>query len=213
MRQAIGIDVDGVLASFESGFNRAAATVKPGFPHDYVPSDWNWSDSGLTKEQISKTWEVIKRAPGFWERLQPYSENVKALYGFLNRNPHLDIYYVTSRVVTIGRSPLVQTANWLGDYDLLRDNTSVVVVESAKFKPEIIIATGIRMFIDDYAPTCLDLSKYTESYCLNRPWNSGEIFEDARVFRTDSLKHYLDIAEMRFEPIETEVDRQLALKL
>ena len=122
-------------------------------------------------------WKIIKETPFFWLDLPPYLENVEALQIFLHRYNETEVFFVTSRIATIGDSPLVQSSWWLENFDLWpRDGFSVVLpVARAAHKTQIAEGLGLEFFIDDYTPTVESLQavKGLKAYLLDRPYNQN----------------------------------------
>src|SRR5690348_1293532 len=172
----IGIDIDGVLACFENSFTKIVNKLYPGcLPDDFVPQQWSWSKSGLvTDEQQNEAWEELKHTPNFWTTLSPYPENIRLLRSFLIKCNTSMIYYVTSRVPTVGDNILAQTTHWLKEQGLTFSHTSVLPVVHKNplggLPPKLAVveALGIDVFLDDYLPTVISLGD--KGRLLNRPW-------------------------------------------
>jgi 5' nucleotidase, deoxy (Pyrimidine), cytosolic type C protein (NT5C) len=174
----LGVDIDGILGNFTESFKNIAYDMFPGkIAEDYVPTRWDWSDSGLTPEDINAVWENLKDVENFWMHEEPYHENVSAMQRFLNTMPESNVYYITSRIPTRkGQSVLTQTQNWLDSWHLLRRNTSVLVVAHNSQDPTLtppknllVEALGIDELIDDYLPTVRSIGM--RGVLLDRPWN------------------------------------------
>lgn len=109
----IGIDVDGVLADFNSAYIARCIEVTgvdlfPPRPFDIWT--WNYPESyGYTKAQVSAVWESIKQDELFWVSLEPYPGAVE--FGWtLQAMSEEDLYFITSRP---GVNAKVQTEAWL----------------------------------------------------------------------------------------------------
>ena len=62
MNKRIGIDIDGVLANFESGYapllTKHSGIQFPRLGQPDYPDEWDWDlAAGVTQEQISAAWE------------------------------------------------------------------------------------------------------------------------------------------------------------
>jgi hypothetical protein len=172
-----GIDLDGVFVRFDIKVAEIANKLWPGkLPWDYVPQDWNYTGV-LSTDDWDKIWVEIKQTPNFWGTLRGYVENVHALQGFFNYNPSFDAYFITSRVETVGDSPLAQSFQWLQERYLAPRNghSAVIAVSDAKMKASVIQALKIPYFLDDYAPTVEQLNNLEgfrpHAMVLDRPWN------------------------------------------
>lgn len=189
----ISIDLDGVLANFVYGAIKVANSLWPGkLDFKAEPTGWDFSNL-LLKEELDKVFEEIRKTEKFWYKLKPYIDNIKALQTFIWTNKDVDVYFVTAREETIGKSVLEQTTDWLYAYQLWPNKlrSTVIPVKSGKIKHEVMRAVGIEYSIDDYPETvqlCNELPGH-KAFLLDRPWN--ENFDvGPRVF---SLSEYLNI--------------------
>lgn len=192
-----GIDLDGVLARFETKAVEVANKLWPGkLPWDYVPQNWNYTDV-FSAEDWDKVWIEIKQTPNFWGSIKGYVDNIHSLQSFFNYNPTFDAYFITSRVETAGDSPLVQSFQWLQERYLAPRNghSAIIAVSDAKMKAQVIQALKIPYFLDDYAPTVEQLNNLDgfrpQAFVLDRPWNRYA----ANLPRVFSVAEYLKIVK------------------
>lgn len=208
----IGIDIDGVLARFSDGFaDLLNAKYKPGIvPENHVFTRWGWPDliqPGL--ENIG--WELVAKAPWFWGNLEPYWDNVVALRSFLFMfEKDVEVFYVTARGRGDG-SVIRQTNLWLQCYELLKPNTSLIVlpgtyeVQGKRVnKGDMYTYLNIEASIDDYHVNVKHAlraaAKYNTNHAaslLTRDWNVKEAEFDA--FRLATLKDWLKLVEEEIE--------------
>lgn len=172
----IGIDLDGVLASFDGGVIKLANELLPGkIPEGYKPADWDWTDV-LTKKDWDVLWDGINGTENFWQHLDPYTENILALRRFLYRNYDQEIYFVTSRATGKGRPIAVQTNIWLAEQKIHSGGnyTSIIPVGNSKNKPLVYKALEINVSVDDYGRTVKQTNEEVPghtAYILDRSWN------------------------------------------
>lgn len=197
----IGVDIDGVLARFEAGFNKIINDLYPGrIPLDYVPTKWNWYETGvMSKEEYDHAWRVLNQTENFWLKLPPYVEAVEALCNFLSDHRDVSVFYITSRAVSAGLPVLCQTQNWLAAYHLMRSNTSVLPVSSSRHKRALVEALDICAHVDDYLPTITSLGY--KGWLLDQPWNSENRDYEAVAGEqiVKSLKEFLDAMVVRHD--------------
>jgi hypothetical protein len=170
----IGIDIDGVLANFTGGFSKVVNDLCPGtIPPGYEPKDWNWTDT-MTKGMMNQVWQEVRRREHFWLTLQPDEFNILSLRKHLQTHLRDEVYYVTSRVPDGSTYPLLGATNrWLMRYNLLRENTSVIVVRKGEVKGEVYSALNISHSVDDRYDNVAAVSGGHKPYLLNRPWNAS----------------------------------------
>lgn len=180
----IAVDVDGVLARFEHGFVRACNKLWPGRVNlDFVPKRWDFAaDMGLSPAEFDRAWEQVKVTPHFWIDLPPYEDSVATMRLLLDRTP-IEVYYVTSRVPTVGLSPLAQTTYWLRKHGILPGGASVIAVPHPSSKRAIYKALELDGSIDDKGETAEDCAtlKNHHAYLLTRPWNLDRVYTAPRV--------------------------------
>lgn len=176
----LGIDVDGVLADFNTSFAEAVIEVTGTdlFPKDWreaikdktFPTTWNWDlDAGYTKEQSRKTWEQgILTSSKFWKSLAPLPGAVDAIKQF-NRmsNEGHEVYFLTHRN---GKKAKQQTEEWL--YDLGMNYPTVLLTGN---KLPVLDNLGVQFFIDDKLATVNEVYRagvVKHLYLFNSPWNN-----------------------------------------
>ena len=168
----IGLDIDGVLADFNTPF---IALMKESagrdlFPPDYWPHTWNYPEAlGYTSAEVSAVWEHIKANGVFWQylpMLPGLSQFYKWFYsGGASADVH-EFYFVTSRM---GRRVKLQTENWLD----VRVGRGLTVLISSE-KGAIAKALKLDFYVDDRAENIADViekSPSTRAFLLDSPWN------------------------------------------
>src|SRR5260221_427140 len=127
-----------------------------------------------------------------WDKLsslRTYIENVRDLDDFLGQYA-VETYFITSRANTAGELALSQSKKWLEKYWLNAPHSSVIRVEKASQKRQIIDTLKIKFSLDDYGPTveeCNGINGH-KAFILDRPYNRE--YNQPRVY---SVKEFLDI--------------------
>lgn len=186
----IGLDVDGVLADFNTAFINRVVEVTgrdlfPPRPFD-IPT-WNYPEHfGYTKAETSKVWEEIKKDPEFWSTLPSYDETRSVLDAlWVRRVLGDDVYFITNRM---GVQAKKQTERWFRG--MHRFENATVLLSAAKGT----MAIGLQLdaYIDDRWENALDVSvTTTRTFLLNRPWNT-EYGNRPNVNRVSSVTDFLN---------------------
>jgi 5'(3')-deoxyribonucleotidase len=167
----IGVDIDGVLASFNEGFIQRVVDVTgrdlfPPRPFD-IPC-WDYpAHYGYTPEETANVWDSVTSDSKFWQNLPAYPDTLVSLTLLSNAAiAGHDVYFITSRP---GIQAKLQTERWLKRHGYLP--TPTVLISSAKGK--CAAALQLDKYIDDKWENALDVASVTgaEVYLLNRPWN------------------------------------------
>jgi hypothetical protein len=170
----LAIDVDGVLANFTEAFVHEVNAIWPGrISRHFQPSQWDWSDAGMTQDENERVWERIKSKLNFWMELHPYLENVRAVAVHRVLYPEDEIFYVTARVSTAGMPVMHQTQLWLQSCGIGGVGTAVIVSEHSD-KSDIYQAIGCDASIDDNLEAVIAHRASTKgAVLLDRPWNQS----------------------------------------
>ena len=164
----IGLDVDGVLADFNTSFIRLIISVTgrdlfPPRPFD-IPT-WDYSEHyGYTSSEMSKVWQDIKDSPDFWASLPPYA-GVKNLISLLKERKD-DVYFITSRP---GQTAKAQTEEWLELFNVIRPTVLICSEKGLAAK-----ALDLDIYVDDRTENYVDVlaqSPNTAVIRMIRPWN------------------------------------------
>lgn len=182
MKRILGVDVDGVLADFNSAFIDLIVEVAhrdlfPPRPFD-IPV-WNYPERyGYGPEEMSAVWASINGSSSFWQTLPTYPETIAAMRYLRSRvQAGDDVYFVTNRS---GATAKIQTERWLRRFEF---GSPTVLITSAKG----LIAKALKfdVYVDDRVENILDVrmwSKDTRAVLFDRPWNqSVEGFERTRT--------------------------------
>ncbi len=145
----VGIDLDGVLAYFDKAFSDMANKRYGRPPIGTKPVDWNWSNYGLTKEEINEIWVDIKNTYNFWEGLDVEPGVNTRLVGRMDRQHKL--IFPTARIETKGASATQQCAWWLNVHFGIQFPT----VFTTGDKAPLAVACQYDYFIDDRPKNCV----------------------------------------------------------
>jgi 5'(3')-deoxyribonucleotidase len=184
----IGIDIDGVLADFNSSFVKLVKT-EIGITLPNIPYSWDYAGDFLTKQQIYRVWDKIKKGT-FWSSLEPLGNIERFLSRFYAM---YDLYFITNRP---GYGAKSETEWWLNQYGRISFPT-VLTVEDKKDKAAIIKALRIYAYIDDNFETCEATSRVTNTFLLDAPYNRlGEIEGVKRI------KDRMEFADYVFNKVQ-----------
>jgi 5'(3')-deoxyribonucleotidase len=173
----IGIDIDGVLASFDQAYGQKIIEVtgKDLFPYKpYEPPCWNWTEPlGYTKEEDKAAWDAVVKDPDFWFNLKPYPTTTAILTALWRRRAKGDaVYFITTRM---GIAPKTQTEEWLmaQQEHRLTSFPFPTVLISANKGP---VAAGLDLdwYADDKPENVVAVGEavpHCRTILVDRPWN------------------------------------------
>jgi 5'(3')-deoxyribonucleotidase len=180
----IGIDMDGVVMDFVSAFKQEAETVlHKKFPA--VNTDWDFKDWGITKEDSSKVWRRIRDTEDWFYLYLAALPGASACLPYLDQLH--DLYFVTTRIETLGLSAKRQTQ--LSLYELGVEYPTVIVT---KDKGAISRDLLLDMFIDDKPENLTNIheaSPKTKAFLREQAYN--EDFDEPWVTRVASLDDFV----------------------
>lgn len=187
----IGFDVDEVLADF-IGAHRAVCVEMFGKPEDpkLEPEDWAMSNYGLTKKEMSATWEKLRGTRDFWlDHVEPLDLRLKEI--MQQAEKEFEIYYITARTATKGMTAQQQTSQWLkqhlGAYEPI-----VLAVDDGHEKLNLVGALKLKAFIDDKWETAkaIGYASSAKSFLMDRVYNRNVI--PYYTIRVHTVEEYLD---------------------
>jgi hypothetical protein len=194
----IGVDVDGVLADFNTSYIRLIAKttgVQLPAADDTYPTTWFYPEAaGIPKAEIDRVWrDGILPSPRWWNTLPCYDTTIDDADALANCIVDDDeVYAITSRP---GAGAAFWTTYWLRRvFDAAVTQPQVIIADDAAAKGRIAAAIGLDAFIDDLAANCAAvrrLSPSTEVFMFDRPWNRRGPF-DFPYYRVSSVREMLD---------------------
>src|SRR5712664_1120012 len=105
----LGIDVDGVIASFSARFVELANKRFDTSFTELDQVDWDFKP-WFTTAQVDEVWDRdIKPMKNFWMTLRP----LPGTDGLLRASRRAELFFITSRVPTAGMTAREQTCKWL----------------------------------------------------------------------------------------------------
>lgn len=199
----IGVDCDGVLMDFTSGYTRKLEGVsgkKCTLTKGTEPHCWGWpTEYGFSEEDDDAAWASIKKDQYFWATLPPTMEAPMAC-GVLN-GLYLaghEVYFITHRMGLAVHAQTMVSLRMLGI-----ELPQVLVTGN---KGPIAQGLGLTHFIDDKFENCCDVAAFTKGACkvflLNKAYNTKkELPESLGIIRVDTIKEFFD--SMAFEEVNS----------
>lgn len=175
----IGIDLDDVVAAFIGTFVTLLNTKYGTPPVGTLPIDWEWSNFGLTTEQLDAAWKDVANIYNFWESLEVCPGVGREMLRMMDRQHEL--FFITARVRTNGIQVKNQSANWLRDR-LGIMNPTVIVTSN---KGPLAKALGLDYFVDDRPKNCIEVYNATDYKCKcflkNSSHNASRVDKDIYI--------------------------------
>ncbi len=191
----IGVDIDGVLADFNSAFIHRCIEVTgvdlfPVRPFD-IPC-WNYPEHyGYTAAQVSAVWADIKADPNFWYDLMEYPQTISMLAVLRDlEDAGAEIYFITARP---GTEVKRQTEEWLLNMGFFEPT---VLISSAKGM--CARALNLTHYIDDRWENVVDVRNFnptTKVSLLTQPWNADNDAAAEGVRRVRSVLEFVQPVE------------------
>lgn len=184
----LGVDVDGVLASFTPAYMHLFTEVtgrdlwKGEVSSDTYPPTWQFDEAaGYTAKEISAVWKAIRKDTAFWFALDPQPGALEALdhLRYLMTQGH-DIYFPTARC---GLMAKLQTEAWLAAYGF--PGATVILTSS---KADIVDLLDFDVYIDDRLKNANEVmrmvrrtSSLTRVYLDTKPYNQKPVMSDELI--------------------------------
>jgi 5'(3')-deoxyribonucleotidase len=195
----IGVDIDGVLADFNSSFIDLIVKVTgedkfPPRPFDiptwHYPQHFGYSED-VMEFHNGPVWSAVRENPWFWFNLKPYPGTAEALLYLLTREYLLprahgdELYFVTARV---GVHVKQQSERWLKKFMPTFTNWHPTVLIASN-KAMVASALGFDVYIDDRWENCENVRVLTgaRTFLMDRPWNADAPAEEYGIIRTHTV--------------------------
>lgn len=203
----IGIDLDDVLANFIEKYIAICNRLHGKPPIGTEPIDWEWSNLGMTKEQMDEAWAEVRQTYNFWDSLSKEKGATRDQMEQLDSQHNL--YFITARLATTGDSIQHQSCRWLLNEFGLAFPTVLVTYD----KGPLAAALKLDYFIDDRpknvieianaVPTCkVFLKNSTHNASYESPYPRIATFDDF-------VKLVMDGEEWRADSIDFKVGRAI----
>lgn len=195
---ALGIDLDGVMADFTSGYVRKLVEVcGKDLLGDQEPPCWYWpKEVGYTEEEDAAAWKSIKNDRKFWATLRPTLQAVQALN--ILGNAYMEghsVYFLTDRP---GINTHHQSMAWLMNNGYGAFPQVLVTADKGP------VAKGLKLthLIDDKIENCEQVAAATlkpnslekptcRVFCLTTRYNKDHQFLDVlNITRVNSLEEF-----------------------
>jgi 5'(3')-deoxyribonucleotidase len=184
-QKTIGVDIDGVLADFNSTYVERviAITGRDLFPpRPFAIPCWDYAPIyGYTKEEEKLAWVSIIEDPTFWAKLSPYADtedSIKFLVRLIAEGH--DVYFVTARP---GLNSKKQTEDWLRRMGM--PSPTVLISHSKGLCAD---ALKLDAYIDDRWENAVDVvTRGVKTFLLDRPWNSVQDAAQRGIVRVTSV--------------------------
>jgi len=166
VRPRVGLDVDGVYANFTRAFTSLATSMgltDKATDGDEQPTwDFAWDSA--------PAWTVVKNSWNWWMTLPPLVDGEDVLETNYMIE-HADVFFITSRVPSLGLSIEQQTVGWLKGIGV---NADRAVVIAARRKGELCKALGVTAMLDDNVDNLIELrDSGILAVCRSWPYNAA----------------------------------------
>lgn len=194
----LGIDVDGVVADFVTGYTdliRQKFGIRLPPRSDSYPDVWDFElAGGVTKAQRSELLEHIKSTEFFGALYPENRRTFDALQRLSEATYHHDVYFITQRS---GARAKWLTEKWLGWHGFVKPPT-VLIVNGAEGKGLIAKALGLDVFVDDKPENLMAVLRATEglrAYLIDKPYNTN--YADGYYnLDTDVMSHWSRVPDL-----------------
>jgi uncharacterized HAD superfamily protein len=209
----IGIDLDGVLADFNTPFIALVEKhtgIKLPAPSATYPDVWDFHIAGgVTKAQASAMWEDIKTSY-FWAKQQPVPGALEALklVNALAQEPYFwNVYFITSRHG--------ERAKWMAEAWLCMagiDNPTVLIAHQ---KGGVVGGLELDAFIDDKPENIRDAYNGTADgnihlFLVDAPYNRRAHAACLATIPFARVKSVLEAVQLLHQPVARTTSQEAA---
>lgn len=201
----LGIDVDGVVADFQSAF-RALAERELGLPA-------GGGEAELSKPDVDRLWRVVAETNNWWLDVPAYEpDQIERLYAQA-RTGRWEVFFMTSRPPSAGDSVQLQTQVWLERQGYFLPS---VLTTPSGARGEVARSLRLDLAVDDRMVNCLEIVSASNSKALMilRPPaepRAREAAEARGIGVVSSLAEALDAVERLAQLLTTRRGRLVRL--
>lgn len=191
----IAVDLDGVVANFSLRFSEVCRKVfgdhLPIVKSEAMILDWDWEKwYPLTKEEVGKVWKhLMDEETDFWETLPILNKNDWESVKELQYKDYINVYFITARAMTPGKTVAKQSINWL-----VKNGWENPQVIKTSDKEHFIKHLDIKFFVDDKKENCEAVKKENPNckvYVFDAHYNKPLDAEKNGMKRIISLNEFL----------------------
>jgi 5' nucleotidase, deoxy (Pyrimidine), cytosolic type C protein (NT5C) len=229
----IGFDMDGTLADFRSAFaqvqerlfgravaadDEAAPEVREHQQHAGSAADTTEeprrSDRRLSRHlgpgERERVWQVIEGTPDFWTTLQPVDARAITRLNQLTDEYHWEVFFITQRPATAGRTVQWQTFKWLVDHGF--QTPSVIPLSGSR--GQAASALQLDFLVDDTPQNCVDVLADSSARAILLVDADDRVARDsARLLGIGTAVHIHDALDLLVEATTARSDPSLFEKL
>jgi hypothetical protein len=201
----LGVDVDGVVADFQSAF-RALAERELGL----TPGD---AETGLSKSDVDRLWRAVASTTNWWLDVPAYEpDQIERLYA-QSRKARWEVFFMTSRPPSAGDSVQLQTQVWLERHGYFLPS---VLTTPAGARGELARSVRLDLALDDRPVNCLEIISASNAKALMvlrgpTEARTREAAEARGIGVVSSLAEALDAVERLAELLTTRRGRLVRL--
>jgi hypothetical protein len=201
----LGVDVDGVVADFQSAF-RALAERELGL----TPGD---AETGLSKSDVDRLWRAVASTANWWLDVPAYEpDQIERLYAQA-RKARWEVFFMTSRPPSAGDSVQLQTQVWLERHGYFLPS---VLTTPAGARGELARSVRLDLALDDRPVNCLEIISASNAKALMvlrgpTEARAREAAEARGIGVVSSLAEALDAVERLAELLTTRRGRLVRL--
>lgn len=149
----LGIDVDGVIADFQTAFRTLAERELR----------ISAKDVELTKTDVDRLWKIVGTSANWWVGLLAYEpDQVSRLYAEARRG-RWEVFFLTSRPASAGDSVQLQTQVWLERLGFFLPS---VLTTPAGARGEVARSLRLDLAIDDRLINCMEIISASSAKAL-----------------------------------------------
>lgn len=210
MSLRIGVDLDGTLADLSSVYHEYEDALFGNHGDEDESRDPGENDDEPTDKEKLKTaraeskrreqvWRALRQTPDLWTLLKPIEPNaVRELQAAMTSH-NWEVYFVTQRPRSAGKSVQVQTQKWLIEQGF--EMPSVLTLSGSRGRAAH--ALDLDFLIDDLPKNCIDVisdSKCRPILILRNPNPNAEV--TAKRMNIGVVRSVSEAIELLKQPIE-----------